>query len=72
MWYAVYSWRGETGWQRQNVFEDVNADLARSMTLIDMHGEASGSVALVEGDTREAAESFPRYNAGWRRLQLTG
>lgn len=70
MWYAVYAWRGESGWQRKNVFEDETPDLARSMTLLDFD-DPDGSVALVEADTREEAESFPQYHGGWRRLALT-
>jgi hypothetical protein len=67
MWYAVYTWQGETGWQRKNVFADETPDLARSMVLLD-ESDGLGSVALIEADTREAAESFPRYNGGWRRI----
>lgn len=66
MWYAIYAYRGETGWRLRNVFEDVTPDLARSMLLVE---DSPGvSLALVEADTREAAESFPAYGAPWRRL----
>ncbi len=68
MWYALYQWHGEGGWRRKNVFEDENADLARSMMLVEFDGEITGSAALVEAETREGAESFPAYNGGWRRL----
>ena len=68
MWYAIYRWSGETGWKRQNVFEDNSPDLARSMALLE-HG-SSGSVALVESDRRESAESFPQFGRDWRRLPI--
>ena len=68
MWYALYQWHGEGGWRRKNVFEDQGPDLARSMLLVGFDDELTGSVALVEADTREEAESFPAYNTGWRRI----
>jgi len=72
VWYALYTWRGETGWVRRNVFEDQNAELARAMVLVDLAGDGSTTVALVEGESREAAESFPAYGAAWKRVSLTG
>ena len=70
MWYAIYLYRGETGWRLRNVFEDATPDLARSMVLMEDSPETSA--ALIEGDTREAAESFPEYGGSWRRLDSPG
>ena len=72
MWYAIYAWQGESGWKLQNVFEDSSPDLARGMALLAFDGEITGSLALVEADTREVAESYPQYDAGWRRLSIMG